>query len=155
MPPDHLRQHLAPCAIRFVEPREHRAVEIEHTYQCAANNQRHHQFGARRGIACDVAREGFDVRHKDGTALRRGGTADASAEGDTHTGWSALEGPQHQLATPKKVEPDPIQLGQRVIDGRGRVGSIGDGVRLIRNQRAKLACQFVIQCGQVLVALHR
>ncbi len=56
-------------------------------------------FGVRSRVAGDVAGKRVHVFDDHGLAARRRRAANALAEGDTHAGGLALEGPQHQFAT--------------------------------------------------------
>src|SRR6516162_2946072 len=103
-------QPLAARLVPLIEPGEQRAVEVEHTRDLAALDQRHDQFGTRRRVATDMAREIVDVRDQNRRAARGRGAANAVAERDTHTGGFTLEWPQNQLAAPAKIKAGPVEV---------------------------------------------
>ena len=93
------RQHLAASAIRLVEPREHRAVEIEHAEQIVPPISSGTTSSERDAVSQAIwPGKASTSGTSDGAALRRRRAAHALAEGDAHTGRAALEGSQHQFA---------------------------------------------------------
>src|SRR3546814_15523748 len=86
------------CAILSIETRKRRTVEVEHTEQFVATQQRHHDFRLRGRIAGNVAGERVDVADDLRLAQACRGTAHALAECDPHAGRLALERTDNQLA---------------------------------------------------------
>src|SRR5690606_7213026 len=124
-----------------------RTVEVEYAHQRIIPVQRHHQFGARRRVAGDVAVEGIDVGHALGPAAARGGAAYALVERDADAGRLALERADHQFGAVEEVEADPVEPRQGVVDQSGQVGGVGDAVALAGDQRARLFGELRILFG--------
>src|SRR4029077_13888205 len=83
--------------IAGIEARHKGAVEINHPEHLAIPDQRHHEFGARRGVADDMIGKVVDIPDQDRRALLDRRTAYPTPDGDAHTGRLALEGPQDKF----------------------------------------------------------
>ena len=127
-----------------VESVEHRTVQVEHADQLAVALQRHHQFRTRGRVAGDVSREGVDVGDALGLPRARRRAAHALVQRDAHAGGLALERADHQLGAVEEIEADPVELRQRVVDQRGKIGRVGDAVALAVQQRARLPGQLCV-----------
>jgi len=137
-----------------------RTVEIEHAYDGASLDHRHNEFGARCRIAGDVPRKLVDVRDDYCFDARRSGAADTRPDGDPNAGWLSLEGPEHQLRSPRKVKAGPVEVGQPVIDQSRHICRVRDEIRLTGKQRRQALSQITIEfrlTGHHLTALceHR
>src|SRR6476659_8781313 len=131
------------------ESRTERTVEVEHRKQFAVADDRNHQLAIRRAIAGDVSGKGVDIVHTLYLPGRGGGAADALAERDTNAGGPALERSEHQLAANVAVEAGPVEVRHAFPDQRGRIGHIGDAVRLPGDQAFERRCQIGIEGGLI------
>ena len=95
----YLRQRFQAARVGGYEARVLRAVEIEHSQQLVAADQRNHDLGVRSRITGDVAGKRVYVFDQHCLALRSGRAAHALAHGNAHARGLALERAQHQLAT--------------------------------------------------------
>src|SRR3546814_20800447 len=73
---------LVPPLVFNVETVRIRTCDVEYAHQRIIPVQRHHQFGARRRVAGDVAVERIDVGHALGIAAARRRAAHALVERD-------------------------------------------------------------------------
>jgi fido (protein-threonine AMPylation protein) len=72
------------------------------------------------------------------SATDGGCAAHPFAEGNTHAGRLALERPKHKVFAAQEIKSGPIDVWKRVVEERGRIRSIGDGVALACQQRLEL-----------------
>ena len=85
-------------------------VDIPDSEQLAIDDQRHDDFGTRRGIAGDMPRKCIDIDDQLRLARRCGGSTDTATERNAHAGRLALERTNNQFATIEKVKPAPVDI---------------------------------------------
>src|ERR1700742_4212266 len=73
------------------------AVEVEHSPQLLALQQRDDEFRTRRGVTGDVSRKLMHILDDERLTSRRRRAAHSLAEGDAYACDLALERPEHQL----------------------------------------------------------
>src|SRR5690625_259310 len=91
-----------------------------------------------------MARERIHVRHNLTLARADGGSADPTANLNTHTGRSTLKRSQYQFIITKQVPAGPVQVGQPGVHLRGCVAQVGQPVSLAFKQQPYALPQLLI-----------
>ncbi len=101
------------------------------------NDDGDHDFGLRCAVAGNVAVEQVDVRNNQGFVFSGGGAADAAAQRDAGAGGQPLEGADDKGLVLQEIKAGPVEARQALENQGGRVGGIGDAVRLAAKERGE------------------
>ena len=92
-----------------------------------------------------MVRKCVDIGNEESFPTLRGGTTDPTAKRNSNTRHLSLKGTEDELTTLEKVESDPVQPGQAVVQNRTHVGGIRQAIALGGEQRRELRVHLTVQ----------